>query len=840
MSDLGNLLSKWRSDPFLGQNIVAWENLPARSPQFVPFPNQLNSGLEKSLLKSGITELYVHQREAWDNIRSGNNCALFTGTASGKTLAYNLPILNYLLENNKSRALYLFPTKALSQDQLQSINKLLSETNNKLNTIIPSTYDGDTSPHIRKSIRQKSRLIITNPDMLHTGILPHHTLWEEFFTNLKFIVVDEIHVYRGVFGSHVANVFRRLKRIAKFYTADPNFILTSATIGNPSELAERLIEAPIKFIKQDTSLRGPKHFLIYNPPLVNQELGIRDSMTKECIRLTDDLYQYDIQTIVFSRTRRTTEIILRYLQSGINNRRENLRENSLAPKQIEDIRTRHRGDIRAYRGGYLPKTRRQIEQGIRSGDICIVIATTALELGIDIGGMDAVVLAGYPGNIASTWQQAGRAGRGEEDSLVVMVMSSSPLDQFLARHPHYFFERNPEEGLINPDNLIILLDHLKCAAFELPFTKTESFGNLDPNQFSEILDFLQNQGILYKSKGQYFWMSDKYPAQDISLRSATAERILLQISTDDGANTIGELDLSSAFWMVHPEAIYLHDGGTYFVEDLNLENNIANISPIEVDYYTRPRRETVMECIEKIDEAYVTGAIKAYGDVKVSSTVVGYHKIKWYSNEILGHGKVTLPPNELQTRGYWFVLDDNVVEDLITRGIWNNYKINYGPNWIIQRQRAQERDNHLCQICGIGEKEQPHHVHHKIPFRMYASYHEANRLDNLITLCVRCHQKAENNVKIRSGLAGLAFCVEQLAPLFLMCDIRDIGVHADSQSPLTQGKPTVGVFDLIPGGIGFSDRLFELHNELIVHAHDLVLNCNCIDGCPSCVGPGGE
>jgi DEAD/DEAH box helicase domain-containing protein len=842
---LSSLLAHWRSDPQVGPNLVEWRVIPRKLPKFEPFPQDINSILKEALEAHGIHSLYTHQSASIKHIKEGKNVVVVTGTASGKTLCYDLPVLDYLLNDPGATALFLFPTKALSQDQFSVLKSLLSQItvsgerkNQQSYAIEPikcAIYDGDTPVSVRSTLRSQARLILTNPDMLHTGILPHHTGWAQFFRGLRFVIIDEIHTYRGVFGSHVANVIRRLKRIANFYGAAPQFILTSATIGNPDELGQRIIDEPVILIDNDGAGKGEKHFLIYNPPIIDKSLGIRKSAIQAGVNLAEDLLRYDLQTIVFSRARRTVEIILTYLREQTNN--SNL------------TRPLHKGDaneiIRGYRSGYLPGQRRIIEEGLRKGDVRVVVATNALELGIDIGGMEASLLVGYPGTIAATWQEAGRAGRGENSSLAVLIASPNPLDQYLAQHPDYFFSRSPEHGMINPDNLLILLGHLRCAAFELPFDKGEVFGSIDPSDMQELLDFLQGEGVIHRSGSKYFWMADKYPAQNVSLRSTSTETVLLQVPPGDGdlggmLQTIGEVDGSSSYWMTHPGAVYMHEGTTYMVKDLDLENHIATLQPTNVDYYTEPRQEVTVQKVEKLIEDEVAGGIKAYGEVQVTSQVIGFRKIRWHTNETLGIENLSLPPSELSTTGYWLALSDATVGKLIEEGLWSNAPNDYEPNWRKQRDLARARDGYRCQVCGLPESDNAHHVHHKIPFRMFETAQQANQLANLITVCNSCHRKIETAVRVRSGLAGLAFTLGNLAPLFLMCDIGDLGIHSDPQSSLAEGKPAVILYDLIPGGIGLSERLYDIHSDLMNRGWELVEACECDDGCPSCVGPGGE
>jgi DEAD/DEAH box helicase domain-containing protein len=496
--------------------------------------------------------------------------------------------------------------------------------------------------------------------------------------------------------------------------------------------------------------------------------------------------------------------------------------------------------VRAYRSGYLPRQRREIERGLREGQVRAVVATTALELGIDIGGLGAAVLAGFPGTIAGTWQQAGRAGRQREASLAVLITSANPLDQFLAHHPDYFFERSPEQALLNPDNLLVLLQHLRCAAFELPFRQGEGFGRVAAEEVNEFLQFLLAAGELHRSGNTFFWMADQYPAERVSLRSASPDRVLLQVEADEGWQTIGEVDGASAPWMVHPQAIYLHEGQSYLVETLDLDQNLARLRPSQADYYTDPKRETTVELISTSSQADARGASKACGEILVTTQVVGYRQLRWFTQEPLGEGSLDLPPSELYTSGYWLALAEATVEGLRAQGLWSNDPNNYGPTWAKQRRLARARDNYRCQMCGAPEQGHEHDVHHKIPFRTFASPEQANQLANLITLCHACHRRAETAVRIRSGLAGLSFVLGHLAPLFLMCDHSDVAVHHDPKSPLTGGQPAIVIYEIIPGGIGFSERLYELHDSLIAHAHELVAACPCADGCPSCVGPGGE
>ncbi|HHJ52960.1 MAG TPA: DEAD/DEAH box helicase, partial [Caldithrix abyssi] len=476
------------------KNLTKWMVFPPTEARYAEFPPDLDERLLQALKAKKIDRLYSHQREAYDLIRGGRNLVLVTPTASGKTLSYNLPVFQHLLEHPEARALYLFPTKALSQDQVREAQELVKLLNVDIKTY---TFDGDTPADVRRTIRAAGHIVVTNPDMLHQGILPHHTLWIKLFENLKFIVLDEIHAYRGVFGSHLANVLRRLKRLCRFYGSEPQFICSSATIANPRELAENLLEQEVELIDRNGAPRGEKHFLFYNPPVVNRELGVRRSVVGEVRNIVRKIMPTGAQIIVFARSRLRVEILVTYL-------RDVAKQLHISPEKV-----------RGYRGGYLPKERREIERGLKNGTIQVVVSTNALELGIDIGQLDVSIMAGYPGSVASTWQQSGRAGRRQKTSLTILVASSSPLDQYIVEHPAYFFEKNPETAQLDRENLPILMSHLKCAAFELPFEEGEVF---TPDITGQLLDFLVEERILRKTEGKYFWMREIYPADEVSLR----------------------------------------------------------------------------------------------------------------------------------------------------------------------------------------------------------------------------------------------------------------------------------------------------------------------------------
>ena len=540
----------------------------------------------------------------------------------------------------------------------------------------------------------------------------------------------------------------------------------------------------------------------------------------EGTRLAGELIDEDIQTIVFGRTRRGIELALTYL------------------RQKDPAGNTQR--IRGYRSGYLPRERRTIEEGLRSGDIKAVVATNALELGIDIGGMDASVLIGYPGSVAGTLQQAGRAGRKLSPSIAVMITAANAMDQYLARHPEYIFERTPEQALIEPNNLLILLAHIRCAAFELPFTAGETFGTVPGEGVQAFLTMLAQQGDLHQQEKRFFWMSEQYPASGVSLRNATPDNISLLLQGAQGQQTIGQVDLLSAYWMVHPEAIYLHEGASYLVETLDFQTGVAHLRQASVDYYTQANQKVEIEEQSLIKQTPITGAIKSFGELIVTTQVTGYRKIRWFTHEIIGGGEVDLPATQLNTIGYWVALSKATVKKLKDQMMWRAGANDYGPNWASIRRQVLERDNHTCQVCRYHGNTQSLHVHHIQPFRSFINQETANHLQNLITLCPSCHRLAETNVRIRSGIAGIRYLLHNLAPLLLMCDGEDIGVHSDPNSALGSGQPTIIFYDNIPGGLGLTNNLYERHYELFSSGYETISQCDCADGCPSCVGPIGE
>ncbi|MFJ7636971.1 DEAD/DEAH box helicase [Peribacillus sp. NPDC097264] len=616
------------------ENIINWHEIEPREAKTRPLPSSVDDRIKNALQKRGIGDLYSHQYTAYETLRKGENIVAVTPTASGKTLCYNLPVLQSIAENGENRALYIFPTKALAQDQKSELNEIISEMGIDIKSY---TYDGDTSPAIRQVVRKAGHIVITNPDMLHSAILPHHTKWVSLFENLKYVVIDELHTYRGVFGSHVANVIRRLKRICKFYGSNPIFICTSATIANPKELAEQLTGNPMRLIDDNGAPSGRKHFVFYNPPIVNKPLNIRKSATVEVNNLAKEFLKNKIQTIVFARSRVRVEIILSHLQD-------------LVKGQIGSK------SIRGYRGGYLPKQRREIERGLREGDILGVVSTNALELGVDIGQLQVCVMTGYPGSVASTWQQAGRAGRRHGEALILMVASSTPIDQYIVQNPEYFFDRSPESARINPENLIILVDHLKCAAYELPFKENEEFGPLD---VKEILEYLVEERVIHQNGDTFYWANQSFPAGNISLRSASQENVVI-VDQSETANVkiIGEMDRFSAMTLLHDEAIYLHEGVQYQVEKLDWEHKKAYVREVDVEYYTDANLAVQLKVLE-IDKTVNTRESSInYGDVTINILPSIFKKIKLTTFENIGSGPIYLPEEELHTSATWLEIKE--------------------------------------------------------------------------------------------------------------------------------------------------------------------------------------
>jgi len=761
-----------------GEVLTAVRRFPARAAEYAEWPEWVSESLRQVYRAKGIARPYSHQAAAAEAVHAGQNVVIVTPTASGKTLCYNLPVIDAILKNEDTRALYLFPTKALAQDQLAELydlNRRLeepkaekAETSNK--TFGVFTYDGDTPSDARKAIREKGHIVLTNPDMLHTGILPHHTRWTRLFENLKYIVVDELHTYRGVFGSHLSNVLRRLRRVAKFYGSSPQFICSSATIANPGELAERLIEDRVEVLTENGAPAGEKTFVFYNPPVVNRALGIRRSYINESSRVAQEFLKRDLQTMVFANSRLNTEILLTYLQKA----------NPHFPGTLEPIR--------GYRGGYLPSERREIERGLREGKIRGVVSTSALELGIDVGSLDATVMAGYPGTIAATWQRAGRAGRRSGSSCAVMVASSSPLDQFIVRHPDYFFGNTPEHAFIQPDNLEILVNHLKCAAFELPLGPEEKFGEVD---LPDLCGRLAEAGYLHRAGTHYHWTQEAYPADTVSLRSVTSDNFVI-IDISGVPAVIGEVDFPSALTTLHEKAIYLHGAEQYHVEHLDFKERKAYVKQVDVDYYTDAMKYTQVRVLEVAQEAGAKeeepriAAKKSHGDVLVRSQVVGFKKIKFFTNENIGFGQLELPENEMHTTSYWLTLERGLVEAL--------------PFSVSERQSG-----------------------------MFGLLHAMKSVATLLLMC-------------DGRDLGSAIGERPPAPGEASGEFAPVRLEDAMSGGMTKEffEPNLYLYDAYPGGIGFSEPMFRASELLLAKTRELITACECEDGCPSCIGAAGD
>jgi len=735
--NLEQLIGYLGNDSDFQRNLTKWLVFDAKEAHSVDFPPQLDSRLIEALRAKGIPNLFTHQQEAFHSVRKGQNTVVVTPTASGKTLSYNLPVFQEILNNPNSRAIYLFPTKALSQDQVKEAQDLVRLLGEDIKTF---TFDGDTPRDVRRTIRSAGHIVVTNPDMLHQGILPHHTLWIKLFENLKFVVIDEIHAYRGVFGSHLANVIRRLKRIAAFYGSKPQFICSSATIDNPKELAENLIEESVTLIDHNGAPRGKKNFLFYNPPVVNKELGLRRSVVSEVNKVARKIMPTGAQIIIFARSRLRVEILVTYL------------------KEAAIYLHINPDKVRGYRGGYLPRERRAIEQGLKNGQIQVVVSTNALELGIDIGQLDVSIMAGYPGSVASAWQQSGRAGRRQSTSLTILVASSAPLDQYIIQHPDYFFTKNPETAQIDRENLPILMSHLKCAAFELPFNDQEVF---TPDITPQLLNFLTEENILRHTDHKYFWMREIFPAEEVGLRSTAAENVVIIDSGNPKNKVIGEIDLFAAPEMVHNDALYIHNSIQYHVDELDWDEKKAYVHEVDADYYTDAITKTDLKVLDILEEgpAASRGFLKYFGEVAVTRVTTGYKKIKFHTHENVGMGRVYLPEQEMQTSALWWTFSDDLFIDPFFKE------------------------------SVIGE-----------------------------------------------GLKGIAYALQNLIPLYIMCDISDISVVPRVNDPFTH-LPTIYVYDKYQGGIGLSKKLFSIDQSVLKAVRTHIISCGCKQGCPSCTGP---
>lgn len=735
--------------------------IPERNGTYANFPEGLHPELRNALEKRGIRQLYSHQREAWDTAFSGKNAVIVTPTASGKTLCYNLPVLQSAIKE-KAKALYLFPTKALSQDQVSEILELNDAGKLGLRAC---TFDGDTPGDARKAIRIHGDIVISNPDMLHQGILPHHTKWCQFFENLKFIVIDELHTYRGVFGSHMANVIRRLKRICQFYRTKPIFILSSATIANPKDLAEQLIEEPVTAITENGAPQGPRHLLLWNPPVINPDLGLRASSRSQVTRLARLAVKTGFKTIIFANTRLMVEVLTKYL------------------KDVFDRDTRKPPRVAAYRGGYLPTERRATEKQLRKGGLDCIIATSALELGVDIGALDVCLLNGYPGSVAGTWQRLGRAGRRNKPSLGVMVATSDPLDQFLIRNTDFFLGSSPEHARIDPDQLLILIDHIRCAAFELPFNDGERFGRED---LDEILAYLEEQKILHHEGMLWHWMADSYPANSVSLRSVAEGNFVVVDTTDGKAEIIAEVDFSSAPMTIYEGAIYMVQAQPWQVEKLDWEGRKAFVKRTKADYYTDAIDYTKLKILDEFEADRADYAGCARGEVHLVRRMAGYKKIRYYTHENVGYGNINLPDQEMHTTAVWWQVDPEKL-----------FKI-FGDRWkaLDGFLGAAYALHHIAVLMAMAEKRDIGRAVGDANGEWFAAVG-------------------------RDGRGSLKSFQDEPA----------------RHSSIREFTPTLFLYDSYPGGVGLATLLYDLRKNLLRQAHELVAACGCTFGCPACVGP---
>ncbi|HEX8820919.1 MAG TPA: DEAD/DEAH box helicase [Archangium sp.] len=746
------VLNGWRDDKQVWPNFVLDEVTPERAGAYVPVPEEVAPQVREALRRRGIERLFSHQAEAYRLARAGRSLVIATPTASGKSLCYNLPLMDRFAREPQARALYLFPTKALSRDQEESLRVFMREAGLEHGAI---TFDGDTPADARRAARERSGVLLTNPDMLHTGILPHHASWARLFSNLRYVVIDELHTYRGVFGSHLANVLRRLQRVAAFHGSSPTFILASATIGNPKAHAQRMLGREVELLSESGAPSGERRVLVYNPPVVNAELGIRASYLKSAVRLVSDLVRAEVSTLLFGQSRNNIEVMLKYL-----------RDQFIADKMDPNL-------IQGYRGGYLPGTRRATEAAMRAGEVRCVVATNALELGIDIGSLDAVVCAGYPGSVAALMQRFGRAGRRGAGSLALLVSSSAPLDQYLASDPKYLTGAPVEHARIDPDNVEILVQHLKCAAFELPFAEGDTFGDVPAESTGEALGYLARHEVVHSTPGpegrkMFHWSTDAYPANHVSLRSVGWDNVvIIELGTD---RTLAEMDFRSAHTMLHEQAIYQHEAEQFQVERFDYENHKAYVRKVAPDYFTDAMTYVRVNVIQEDQGAALGPHLQAgMGEVSVIEKVVGYKKIKFHTHENVGYGEVNLPEMQMHTTSLWLTVPETVV-----------------------RSMGAPRPAVIDALRGIAS---------------------ALRTVACVGLMIdpRDLGKTLGSKDDADGPPS-----------------KDRGVGFD---------PTIFLYDNIPGGVGLAARLFDLRDELLRRARRLLESCACEDGCPACIGP---
>jgi DEAD/DEAH box helicase domain-containing protein len=753
------LVERWAAK--YGDRITGYFRRPAQTARYADFPPELSPDVRNALERRGIERLYSHQREAWDAVHAGKHVVVVTPTASGKTLCYNLPVIEAVRES-KGKALYLFPTKALAQDQVAELLEVNRAGDLGLRAY---TFDGDTPNDARQAIRVKGDIVVSNPDMLHQAILPHHTKWAQFFESLRYVVIDEVHSYRGVFGSHVANVIRRLRRVCAFYGVSPTFILCSATIGNPQAHAEALLGEPVHAITESGAPCGERHLLLWNPPVINPDLGIRASSRSQSMRLARYAIRSKMKTIVFAQSRLMVEVLTKYL------------------KDVFDHDPRLPPRIRAYRGGYLPTERRETERAMRAGEVDGLVSTSALELGVDIGALDVAILNGFPGSIAATWQRLGRAGRRQRPSIGVVVASSRPLDQYIVRHAEFFETATAENARIAPDQLLILLDHIRCAAFELPFASGDRFGESIVDDFLEVL---AEAGVLHHEEHRWDWIADSYPAGAVSLRSVADGNFAVVDRTEGRQTIIAEVDYSSAALTLYQGAIYMVQSRPYQVERLDWEGRKAFVTTTAADYYTDAIDYTKLKVLDRFDGAMAGGGSCHHGEVHVVRHVSGYKKIKFYSHENIGYGPVNLPDQELHTSAVWWQLTQAALESAFA-----------------SRQEA------LDGFLGAA-----YALHTVALVRVMADGHDLQKSVGSGDAAWFALRDANGRGRWRSA----------------------DGASSDPEASV-HFNPTLFLYDNFPGGIGLSEPLFQCAALLVREAMGLVEACDCTAGCPACIGP---
>ncbi len=778
--DPGSFLDSLRRERGYAGQLVHVQLVPLRHARYGTLRERLSPPVQRALAAAGAEQLYTHQAEAINAALAGQHVVVATSTASGKTLCFNVPVLEALARDPLARALYLYPTKALAQDQLGKWHAFVKGAGEGILNPLAATYDGDTPQSARARIRKQARVLLTNPDMLHTGILPNHPLWAEFFRHLTYIVIDEAHIYRGVFGSQVACVLRRLRRVVALYQGisgsanqrinesagvvrstqyairsthhaapnpqSPTFIATSATIANPAEHFELLTGLPAAVVSDDGSPHGPRTFALWNPPFLDRTKSARRSANHEASELFVKLVMHGVRTIAFTRARVVAELVLRYAREQLLRARPELAER-----------------VAAYRAGYLPADRRRIERELFQGRLAGVVATTALELGIDVGGLDAALLVGYPGTIASLWQQAGRAGRGVEPSLAVLVALDNPLDQYYMRHPDELLGRPHEHALLDPDNVYILQRHLPCAAHEFPLRVSDEQGGRELDDealfgpgFVDAMVALENEGVLRFTGDRWVYTQGDYPAQGVSLRDAEGERFAV-LDASNQFKLIEELSATTAPQRVHPGAIYLHQGESYLVTEYNAELRHAIVQPVNANYFTQPREISDVRIVRSLRHRELPTAIAYLGRVRVRSQVIGFRRLAQASEALLDEVPLDMPLIEYETMALWWDLPAGLPAELARRG-----------------------------------------------------------LDFL------------------GGIHAVEHAAIGILPLFAMCDRWDIGGLSTPRHPDTDAAQ-IFIYDGFPGGVGIAEKGFELLPELWAATLDVIHGCACADGCPSCV-----